>query len=217
MSDKGVTVMLVDDHAVVRTGYRMLLEMTGEFSVIAEIDCGEGAVDEYARLRPDIVIMDLNMPGISGIEATRRMIQMDPEAKVLIFSIHDEPVYVSRALDAGAHGYLCKSCAPSEMVEAARTVAAGHLYADSGFERSMTSGKVRGQKDPLTQLSPREFEVFQLLGKGSSSREIAVRLDLSSKTVSNYLTLIKEKLGLNSSTELVKVAAHFLSLNPPEN
>jgi DNA-binding NarL/FixJ family response regulator len=164
--------------------------------------------------RPDVVVMDLNLPGMSGIEATRRIMQFDTDAKVLIFSIHDETIYITRSFDAGASGYLSKSCAPQEMVDAVREVASGQIFIGSGLSgNAATLSKDEG--DPLRLLSPREFEVFQLLGKGSGTREVAEALSLSSKTVSNYSTLIKEKLGLGSSTELVKVAMEFLATQKP--
>lgn len=133
MTDSLMTVMLVDDHSVVRTGYRMLLEMTSDFSVVSEVETGDAAVDQYNLWRPNVVVMDLNLPGISGIEATRRIIQIDGDAKVLVFSIHDESIYVTRSFDAGASGYLCKSCSPGEMVEAVRTVASGKLFTGSSL------------------------------------------------------------------------------------
>lgn len=210
MTDSFKTVMLVDDHAVVRTGYRMLLEMTGEFSVVSEVESGDAAVDQYNLWRPDVVVMDLNLPGISGIEATRRIIQIDGHAKVLVFSIHDESIYVTRAFDAGACGYLCKSCSPNEMIAAVRTVAAGDCYRGANLDWTNNSSYLKHQ-DPMRHLSAKEFEVFQLLGRGQDSREIAETLGLSAKTISNYATLIKEKLALNSATELVSIATQFIS------
>lgn len=207
MSEKQKTVMLVDDHAVVRTGYRMLLEMSGDFSVIAEVDTGDVALDQYILWQPDVVVMDLNLPGISGMEATRRIMQFDPEAKILIFSIHDESIYIARAFDAGASGYLCKSCSPLEMVEAVRAVATGRVY--SGSPMGQASNPKR--HDPIQSLSAREFEVFQLLGKGFDSREVAETLGVTAKTVSNYAIIIKEKLALGSTSELVKMATQFVS------
>ena len=210
MTDLQLTVMLVDDHAVVRTGYRMLLELSGDFSVISEVETGEDAIDQYAVWRPNVVVMDLNLPGGSGIEATRRITHLDTEAKVLIFSIHDESIYVTRAFDAGASGYLCKSCSPSEMVDAVRDVASGELY--TGTNLAKAKGRVGAAlQDPMTFLSGREFEVFQLIGKGCDHKQISERLSVTPKTVSNYMGLIKEKLALGSTTELIRAATQFLS------
>ena len=206
--------MLVDDHAVVRAGYRILLEMTGEFSVVSEVDSGDAAVDQYGLWRPDVVVMDLNLPGISGIEATRRIIQIDGNAKVLVFSIHDESIYVTRSFDAGASGYLCKSCSPNEMIEAVRKTSLGEFFIGTnlGYTKNMSQLK---HEDPMRYLSAKEFEVFQLLGRGQGSREIAETLGLSAKTVSNYSLLIKEKLALNSTSELVSIATQFVSSHRP--
>lgn len=210
MIDALKTVMLVDDHTVVRTGYRMLLEMSEEFSVVAEVESGDAAIDQYAIWRPHVVVMDLNLPGISGLEATRRIMNMDSDTKVLVFSIHDESIYVSRAFDAGACGYLCKSCSPQEMIEAVRAVAEGRLFI--GSDLPFTEGKADlTQEDPMRYLSAREFEVFQLLGRGQDSREIAGTLGVSAKTVSNYVLLIKEKLALGSTSELVNLATKFIT------
>ena len=214
MSNSNKTVMLVDDHSVVRAGYRILLEMTGEFSVVSEVDSGDAAVDQYCLWRPDVVVMDLNLPGISGIEATRRIIQIDGNAKVLVFSIHDESIYVTRSFDAGASGYLCKSCSPNEMIEAVRKTSLGGFFIGTnlGYTKNMSRLK---HEDPMRYLSAKEFEVFQLLGRGQGSREIAETLGLSAKTVSNYSLLIKEKLALNSTSELVSIATQFVSSHRP--
>jgi DNA-binding NarL/FixJ family response regulator len=205
-----IQVMLVDDHAVVRKGYQMLLELTGGFSVVGEAETGEAAVHHYDRWRPDVVVIDLNLPGISGIEATRQILAIDLNAKVLAFSIHDEPVYVSRAFEAGARGYLCKSGSPQEMVEAIREVARGQLYVGSSLSIAHQKREI-SLTDPMSFLSSREFEVFQLLGKGNDPREIADVLNLTAKTVSNYLLIIKEKLGCGSTAALIKIAAQFVS------
>jgi DNA-binding NarL/FixJ family response regulator len=214
MTDSLMTVMLVDDHSVVRTGYRMLLEMTGDFSVVSEVESGDAAVDQYNLWRPSVVVIDLNLPGISGIEATRRIIQIDGDAKVLVFSIHDESIYVTRSFDAGASGYLCKSCSPGEMVEAVRTVASGKLFTGSNLRHTGDKSEIRGE-DSMRYLSAREFEVFQLLGRGQDSRDIANSLGITAKTVSNYVILIKEKLALSSTSELVSIATQFIASHRP--
>mgnify|MGYP006276591249 CR=1 FL=1 len=214
MTERKSTVMLVDDHSVVRAGYRILLEMTGEFSVVLEVETGDLAVEQYAAFQPNVVVMDLNLPGISGLEATRRILQLDPNARILIFSIHDESIYVTRAFDAGALGYLCKSCSPKEMIEAVRTVATAKFFIGSSLSYSQNMSILK-HEDPMRYLSAKEFEVFQLLGKGQGSREIAETLGLSAKTVANYAILIKEKLALNSTSELVSIATQFISSRRP--
>lgn len=204
------TVMLVDDHSVVRAGYRMLLESSGEFTVIFETETGETAIKKYAELQPDVVVMDLNLPGISGLETTRKMVKDHPMARVLIFSIHDESIYVARAFDAGAKGFLCKSSSTEEMAEAVRVVARGKSYTGTNIARP-SNARRSIPKDPLELLTRREFEVFQLLGKGADSKEIAATLGLSAKTASNYTISIKEKLYLGSTAELVRLATQHAS------
>ena len=202
------SVMLVDDHAVVRTGYRMLLERTGEFMVVGEAGSGEDALRDYSILNPDLVIMDINLPGISGIEATRCIKRMDPQARILVFSIHDETIYASRAFEAGASAYLSKDSSPDEMIETARRMFTGNSEAQDR-SKDVRPLAIRTQINPLSELTQRELEVFLLLGKGSDSREIARTLNLSTKTVSNYIVLIKEKLHADSTADLIRRATFF--------
>lgn len=204
MSDSGIKVMLVDDHAVVRAGYRMLLEIQGGYAVVSEVNTGEAAIEAYLEESPQIVIMDLNLPGASGIEATRKILALDPCAKILIFSIHAEAIYLSRAFEAGALGYLCKSSSPSQMIEAVHAILHQGHYRDPNVPIAPPNGR-----DPIQLLSPREFEIFQLLGRGYASREISEALSLSPKTVSNSLGIIKEKLAIGSTAELVKIASRI--------
>lgn len=208
MTDPRVTVMLVDDHAVVRAGYRMLLEIQGGYSVVSEVETGEAAITAYEKTRPEIVIMDINLPGGSGIEATRKILALDPKAKILIFSIHAESIYLSRALDAGASGYLCKSSSPGQMIEAVDAIVCHGHYRDPNVPMQRAQG-LAGIQDPIRLLSAREFEIFQLLGRGYASREISEALAVSPKTVSNSLGIIKEKLAVGSTAELVKIASRL--------
>lgn len=201
-----VTVMLVDDHAVVRAGYRLLLGQTAAVSVIAEAATGEEACQKYAERRPDVVVMDLNLPGIGGLDAVRRIIGRDPEARVLIFSIHDEPVYVSRALDAGALGFISKSSAPELLVEAVISTAAGRPFLEPAIAKRMKATGSPAIAMNLERLTPREFDVLCRLARGLSTREAALELRLSVKTVSNYLTSIKDKLNVTTMAELVRLA-----------
>ena len=213
MGDQKIKVMLVDDHAVVRAGYRMLLEMQGRYAVVSEVETGEAACVSYLRDVPDIVIMDINLPAGSGIEATRKILALDPEARILIFSIHAEAIYVSRAIEAGALGYLCKSSSPSQMIDAVDAMVHQGHYLDPNVPMAR-SRRVMGGADPVQLLSAREFEIFRLLGRGHASREISEALGVSPKTVSNSLVLIKEKLAVGSTAELVRIAAQ-ISEAPP--
>jgi len=208
MADEQIKVMLVDDHAVVRAGYRMLLELKGGYSVICEVETAEAAVAAYLKTRPQLVIMDLNLRGASGIEATRKILALDAKAKVLMFSIHAEAIYLSRAFEAGAVGYLCKSSSPEQMIKAVDTLLKEGYYRDPNVPMAGLEGR-GGALDPIQLLSAREFEIFQLLGRGYPSREISEALAVSPKTVSNSLVIIKEKLAVGSTAELVKIASRL--------
>lgn len=203
-----IRVMLVDDHAVVRAGYRQLLGQTPHIEVVCEAGRGEEACRLYAEQRPDVVVMDLSLPGIGGLETVRRLMIRDPAARVLIFSMHDEPLYVRRALEAGARGYITKSCQPEVLVLAVKEVAEGEMFLDPALsERMSEAGAPLVLAPPgLEQLAPREFDVFLLLAKGATTREVADQLCLSHKTVGNYATVIKAKLGVNTSAEMARLA-----------
>lgn len=201
-----ITVMLVDDHAVVRAGYRLLLNQTPGLAIIAEAETGEEACDKYRQLSPAVVVMDLNLPGIGGLAAIRRILGRDPEARILVFSIHDEAVYVSRALDAGALGYISKSCPPDMLVAAVITTATGKPFLEPTIARRMQNSDHSFATAPLERLTAREFDVLCRLARGLSVRETAEELRLSAKTVSNYLTGIKEKLGVDTTADLVRLA-----------
>lgn len=200
-----ITVMLVDDHAVVRAGYRAALhDPSGRIHVVREAGCGEEACQYYAECRPDVVVMDLSMPGIGGLEAIRRIRARDPKARILAFSMHDETAYAERALAAGAAGYISKSCAPEILAEAVQAVACGGHYIEQDIAQRLAVHKVAG---PVAQiLSPREFDVFLLLAQGRTPREAGDELRLAEKTVSNYCTQIKSKLGVKTSAEMARLA-----------
>ena len=209
-TDKRIRVMLVDDHDVVRTGTRLLLERDGRFQVVQEADSGAAALEAFASVRPDLVVLDLNLPGISGMEVTRQLLKQDPIARILIFSIHEERLYVAKALEAGASGYLCKSAPAEEMIDAIYRVGCGD-FPQQLPEAPRLRGRPRSV-DPLALLTAREFEVFQLLAQGADSREIASTLGWSLKTASNYTLTIKEKLGVGSTAELVRLAVSWSTL-----
>ena len=203
-----ITVMLVDDHAVVRLGYRMLLSQSDDITVVHESERGEEACLAYQQVRPDLVVMDINLPGIGGLASIRRICARDPNAKILAFSIHDEQLYVQRALDAGARGYITKSCAPELMVDAVRQVAAGETYVEPQIAQRMVVQMAVGSDaaSALKCLSAREFDVFCLLAKGCTTREIAEKLCLGYKTVANYATLVKIKLNVSTVAEITRIA-----------
>ncbi len=201
-----VRVLLVDDHAVVREGYRRLLERTPEIEVVAEAATGEDAYRVFCELTPDVVVMDINLPGMSGIEAARRMLAREADARILVFSMHEDALFGSRALQAGARGYVTKASAPEVLVEAVKAVSAGRLYISHDMAQELALQSVPGQDLPLNTLSPREFEVFRLLAEGKSVADIARVLSLSQKTVANYQSLIKQKLEADTTAQMVWIA-----------
>jgi DNA-binding NarL/FixJ family response regulator len=201
-----VRVLLVDDHAVVREGYRRLLERTPVIVVVAEAATGEDAYRVFCDLNPDVVVMDINLTGMSGIEAARRMLAREPDARILVFSMHEDALFGSRALQAGARGYVTKASAPEVLVEAVKAVSAGRLYISHDMAQELALQTVPGQDLPLNALSPREFEVFRLLAEGKSVADIARILSLSQKTVANYQSLIKQKLDADTSAQMVWIA-----------
>lgn len=203
-------VLLVDDHAIVRAGLRMLLSTNPAIDIIAEADRGEAACQLYSELSPDVVILDLSMPGIGGLDCIRRIRARDPHAKILVFSVHDEKVYVNRALAAGASGYITKNSASSTLLEAIQAIAAGQTYIEAVLDKRGTapadSAQDKSINNPLSLLSPKEFDVFCLLAKGLTTQKIADELCLSNKTVANYGTQIKNKLNASTAAELAHIA-----------
>jgi two-component system, NarL family, invasion response regulator UvrY len=201
-----VRAILIDDHAVVREGYRRLLERTSDIQVIAEGTSGEDAYRLFCEQNPDVVVMDINLPGMSGIEATRRILAREPEARVLVFSMHEDALFGSRALQAGARGYVTKASAPDVLVEAVRAVAQGRMFLSHDMAQNLALQAVPGQELALDALSPREFEVFRLLAEGKAVSEIAHVLSLSHKTIANYQSAIKHKLEAHTSAQMVWIA-----------
>jgi two-component system invasion response regulator UvrY len=202
-----IRVMLVDDHAVVRTGFRLLLQSLGEVSVVAEAESGEAACQRYLELTPDVVVMDLGMPGMGGLEALRRIRAHHPEARVLALSAHDDPMHARRALKEGALGFLSKRSAPEALVEAVTTIAAGRRYLDANLAQKLALAEVEGAaKPPVEQLSEREFDVFIRLARGATVQKIADDLKLSASTVGTHLYNIKQKLQVNNQSELTLLA-----------
>jgi two-component system invasion response regulator UvrY len=214
-----ISVLLVDDHAVVRTGYKAYLSLSDKIGQIYEADRGETACQMYIQHQPDIVVLDLSMPGIGGFESIRRMINRDPHCKILVFSIHNELVYVSRALKAGAKGYITKNSVTETLVTAVYKIAQGGTYVDPDIAQqlavSMTSEQ--DEADKIKLLSPREFDVFCLLANGYTVRKAAEKLCLSYKTACNYGTVIKEKMGAETLAELTLLASRQGLIETHEN
>ncbi len=204
-----IRVLLVDDHAVVRTGYKTYLSLSERIGEIYEADRGETACQIYTQFLPDVVVMDLSMPGLGGLESVRRLINRHPNCKVLVFSIHKELVYVTRAIQAGAKGYITKSNAPETLVTAVCLIAEGGTFVEPGIAQQLavTFASEKGESAKIKSLSPREFDIFCLLATGMSTRDAAESLCLSYKTVCNHSTAIKEKLGIKTLSELALLAS----------
>ena len=201
-------VMLVDDHALVRMGFRMLLA-DAQIEVVAEADNGEQACTDYAAARPDVVVMDLSMPGMGGLEALRRLLAQDPKARVLVLSAHEDTAHPRRALKAGALGYLGKRSAPDALIAAVTAVGAGRPYVDPATAQALALATVTGETSPAEGLSEREFSVFVQLARGLSVAQIAENLKLSPSTVGTHLYHVKQKLGASNQSELTLVALRW--------
>lgn len=202
-----ISVFLVDDHSVVREGYRRLLERSSDIRVTCEAANAHDAYSEFQRVQPDVVVMDISLPGASGIEAMRRMLAREAGAKVLIFSMHEEPIFATRAFQAGAFGYVTKASAPEVLVEAVRSVAAGKRYISADMAQALALQSVGGGVAGLDVLSNREFEVMRLLVAGDTVATIAEKLQLSAKTVANHQSAIRQKLSVETHAQLMRVAA----------
>jgi len=202
-----IRVLLVDDHAVVRTGFRLLLQSVAEMSVVGDAESGEAACQRYLELTPDVVVMDLAMPGMGGLEALRRIRARDSRARVLALSAHDDPMHARRALNEGAMGFLSKRSAPEALIEAVTTVAGGRRYIDANLAQKLALADIEGAaRSPVERLSEREFEVFIRLARGATVQIIADDLKLSTSTVGTHLYNIKQKLGAVNQSELTLLA-----------
>ena len=202
-----IKVLLADDHAVVRTGFRLLLQSQPDINVVAEAQSGEAACQMYAEMLPDVVVMDLGMPGMGGLEAMRRIRAHNPNARVLALSAHDDPMHARRALREGALGFLSKRSAPEVLIEAISAIAAGRRYIDPGLAQKLALAEIEGAaRSPIEQLSEREFEVFIRLAGGATVQKIADDLKLSASTIGTHLYNIKQKLGVVNQSELTLLA-----------
>ena len=203
---KKTTIVLVDDHAVVRAGVRRLLEQEPLFEVIGEAESGEKAYQIFGELKPDVMVMDLSMPGMGGLEAIRRILMRYEKAKILVLSMHEDLSFANQALKLGAKGYLTKNTLADDLVKSIETVTQGDVFLSDEIAKKMAMQSISGNQDPVHELSAREFEIFRLLAEGFDIDAIASTLNISSKTVSNYQTMIKQKLNINTPIELIRSA-----------
>ena len=201
-----VTVLLVDDHAVVREGYRRLLERHGDIVVVGEAADAATAHALFCAIDPQIVVMDITLPGINGIEVMRRMLAYKSDACVLIFSMHEDAIFARRALQAGAFGYVTKASAPNVLVEAVHSIARGKKYLSATVAQALALRDAAMDTASSDNFTAREFEVLRLLVQGQSIREIARSMELNPKTIANHQSAIKQKLGANTAIQLLRKA-----------
>jgi len=214
-----ITILLADDHPILLDGLRLLLETQANFKIIGTVNNGRDAVNQTARLCPTVVIMDITMPDLNGIEATQQIHEVSPATHVIILSMHGATTFIVRALQAGADGYLLKESASTEVIRAIHAVYAGRRYlsqkiANCTLDDALSQRKNGGALNPLAQLSAREREVLQLVVEGKASAEIATLLCLSPNSVKTYRSRLMQKLNLNDLPSLVKFAIQH-GLTPP--
>ena len=214
-----IKIMLVDDHRLVRAGLKRVLSESPEIQIVAEASTGEEALELAKTHSPDLVLMDINMPGIGGLETTRRLKQRMPSIKIIAVSMHLEEPYPSRMLAAGANGYISKDSAADEVMAAIRRVSSGSNYVAADVAGNLAASLIRGGKDasPLEQLSQRETQVMLMVIKGHSTQDISDSLHLSPKTVSTYRYRLFEKLGVTNDVELTRLAMRYNLLDGQSN
>jgi two-component system, NarL family, response regulator NreC len=201
-----IRILLADDHRMVRQGFKLILQGQEDFEVIGEAGNGREVLEQAKALQPDVVVMDVAMPELNGIEATRRLHGVAPYARVLALSVHRDGVYVREIVRAGADGYILKESADTELISAVRAVAEGNSYLSPEIAGAVLKEYRRQSADPLDTLTPREREILQLLAEGATNKNIATHLGLSVYTIDGHRTKIMEKLALHSIGELVRFA-----------
>ena len=201
-----IRILLADDHAVVRQGFKMILAAQPDMEIVGEAGNGREALDLAGQLQPDVIVMDVAMPELNGIEATRRVADLSPRTRVLALSMHKDSVYVREILRAGARGYLLKDAIASDLLAAVRAVARGEGYLSPGVSDAVLNDYRRHVTDPIDLLTSREREVLQMIAEGKTNKEIATVLNLSVYTVDAHRGRIMEKLNLHSATDLVRFA-----------
>ncbi|MDA9689826.1 response regulator transcription factor [Betaproteobacteria bacterium] len=209
-----ISVILADDHAVVRMGFKLLLQDTKDITVIGEAESGEEVIRLLNSLTADIIVMDLSMPGIGGLETISRIVSKDNSPKILILSAHEDAIHPKRSLKAGANGYLSKRGAPEELIKAVRQIHSGNMYIEPSIAQKVAMSQMGGETSPVEILSEREFDVFMALANGKTVNQIAETLHLSPRTVGTHLYNIKQKLNASNQTELALIAIKSGLINP---
>ena len=207
LQTEGISILLADDHPVVRQGYRRVLESQSDFLVVAEADSAASAYSAFKQYSPHVVVLDISMPGASGLEAIRNIRLRDSRARILVFSMHTETVLVKAAFDAGASGYVTKSNEPAALIRAIRSVARGERTMSDDIAHILAAESLIPSRSTLDQLGEREIEILRQFAAGSTTKQIASNLNLSVKTVQNYHYLIKAKTGMRTDAQLVRLAA----------
>lgn len=209
MLNNMIRIIIADDHEVLRVGVRQILQSNDHIEVVAEAESGEQAYELYNKLLPDILVMDMSMPGMGGLEALRRVLAKDNNARVIVFSMHHEVPYALQALSSGAQAYVCKSAGAKDLLTAIKKTMAGKTFLSSIVAEEIALKKLTGEYTAIEQLTAREFEVFCFLANGKKVTEISELLNISHKTVATYQTRIKKKLNIESPIDLVRTAIQF--------
>jgi DNA-binding NarL/FixJ family response regulator len=207
---RSLRILLADDHHIVRHGLKLLIDGQPDMHVIAEADEGNTAVERAIALKPDVIVMDISMPGMNGLVATRKLKQLQPNVAIVTLTRHADDAYLQELLRAGVSGYVLKQSAPAQLLQAIRAVAAGGQYLDSALTARITAGFLgkqgKGVSPPVATVSERELDVLRLIASGYSNKEIAARLSLSVKTIEAHKANAMKKLGLNGRIDIVKYA-----------
>jgi two-component system invasion response regulator UvrY len=202
-----ISILLTDDHELVRTGIRRLLEDTKQVQIVGEAECGEDSLQMAQSLKPDVILMDVNMPGIGGVEACRRILQRNPKQKIIVLTVHNEQTFPKRLLEIGAKGYLTKECGVDEMINAIKQVNAGGSYIATSIAQQLALSLLPGnESNPIDKLSRREFQVMLMISQGLTNLEISDKLCLSPKTISTYRLRLLEKLDAQNEVDLIRIA-----------
>ena len=206
-----IQVLIIDDQALVRTGLRHILDQSSEITQVSEVTSGEAALSRCRNMRPDVILLSINLPGLTGFEITRKLARIQPESRIIVLAVHAKPPYPTRLMDAGASGYLTRDCEARELLQAIKAVAAGQRYIGSEAAKQMALSMMSGSAgdSPFEDLSAREMEVMLKLTDGRRIPDIASMMCLSPKTVSTYKYRILGKLGARSEVELVRMAMRY--------
>lgn len=216
MKKTKVDILLIDDHTIVVEGCATLLKQYGYESVTVATNCEEG-LQLALKKTPALIMIDISMPGMGGLGMIRRINKKNADIKIIVFSMHDDTSIISRAIDSGVKGYISKTSSPSDIIEAVEQVLAGNIYLSHDVAQALALEKLNPVKNELEVLSPKEYEIFDMLVNGNTISEIATALYLSSKSVSNYITKIKTKLDVSSMAELVRIGYKYNIANVETN